>query len=307
VAEARAAHVLGSTLAHMGEHGRAWRDGIAAAFADRAAGDGVITRATEVARDEGSDAPSLVAARSVEAVVARDRLVAEAMHDLASGCGSPSGPRLLPYHSRRNAARNALRTFLAVLASGAVLMAAGLPSASASLLFVCVLSGLSANSPDPWKFSVGALVAIPLAAVAAGVTEFVVLDGADAFPLLAIALLPTILAGCLLMSAGKPALFGIGFLLIVFTPALMSLANPQAYNPNTFLNQVLFIALAALMLAAAIAAVLPTDDGRRRRWMLSDARRELFAAAEGRRPGRMTTEEASFRAADRLGQVASLG
>ncbi len=306
VAEARAAHVLGSTLASMGKHGPAWRDDIAAAFTDQAAGDAMLLRAAEAAADEASDPPRLVAARSIEAVVARDRLVVDAMRDMVSGLGPSSGPRLASYHSRHNAARNALRTFLAVLISGAVLVAAGLPSASGSLLFVCVLSGLSANSPDPRKFIAGALVAIPLAAVAAGVTEFVVLDGADAFPLLAIALLPTILAGCLLMSAGKPALFGIGFLLIVFTPALMSLANPQAYNPNTFLNQVLFIALAALLLATAITTVLPTDDARRRRWMLADTRRELFAAADGRRPGRLTHEEASFRSADRLGQLAGL-
>ena len=306
VREARAARILAATLAFAGEDGPSWRARVTEALDDREAADRLLARAARVVEAEGASLPRLIAARGVAAVVGRDRTVADAVRDLAAGRGPARGPRLKLYRSRRAAGRNALRTFLAILISSAFLVVSGLPAASASLLFVCILAGLSANSPDPRGFMVGALVAIPLAAVAAGVTEFLVLDGVDAFPLLALALLPTVLAAGLLMTAGKPALSGIGFLLLVFTPALMSLANPQSYNPSGYLNESLFIVTSAVLLAAAIVTLLPTDDARRRGWMLSSTRRELTEAVRGRRRGRLTLEEASFRAADRLGQLAGL-
>ena len=304
--EVRAARIFGATLSFMGQHGPEWRDHAASAIDTEAEAELLIERANRVIADRHANAPQLIAARSMEAVVRSAHSVEEAFVEMMSGRGTARGPRLPAYHPRRGAARNALRTFLSVLAAAAILILAGLPSASGSLLFVCILAGLSVNSADPWKFMVGALVAIPLAGVTAGITEFLILDGADAYPLLAIALLPTILAGCLLMSAGKPALFGIGFLFIVFTPALMSLANPQSYNPFVYLNQTLFIAVAAVLLATAIAVLLPTDDVRRRRWMIGDARRDLRDAIEGRHRGGLATDEASFRAADLIAQLAAL-
>ena len=44
------------------------------------------------------------------------------------------------------------------------------------------------------------------------------LDGVDQFPLLVLGMGPTIVVASLLLSAGKPMIYGIGFLLIVFFP-----------------------------------------------------------------------------------------
>jgi hypothetical protein len=44
---------------------------------------------------------------------------------------------------------------------------------------VGIFVALSANTPSPRKFAAAAVIALPIAALLAGVTEFLVLDGVD--------------------------------------------------------------------------------------------------------------------------------
>jgi len=76
---------------------------------------------------------------------------------------------------------------------------------------------------------------MPIAALLAGVTEFLILDGVDQFPLLAIGMAPTVLAAALLSTSPNPKLGMIAFLTLIFFVVILSPANPPGYNPETWL------------------------------------------------------------------------
>jgi len=63
----------------------------------------------------------------------------------------------------------------------------------------------SANTRTRSAFAAEAVIAMPIAALLAGVTEFLILDGVDQFPLLAIGMAPVVLAGALLVDQPQSA------------------------------------------------------------------------------------------------------
>jgi hypothetical protein len=65
-----------------------------------------------------------------------------------------------------------------------------LPAASVSLSFVVLITRLAATTPNPRCFTTIALVGTPIAVVLTGMLEFIILNGTDAFPVLAIAIAP---------------------------------------------------------------------------------------------------------------------
>jgi uncharacterized membrane protein YccC len=137
------------------------------------------------------------------------------------------------------------------------------------------------------------------------VTEFLILDGHDQFPLLAIGMAPSVIAAALLYTMPKPRLASIGFFLLVFFPVLLSPTNPQDYNPETYLYSSLMAITAVILLFVLLRTILPTSDALRRRWYLASARAELRDLLAGRR-SRRRDDDASFRDADRIGQLAAL-
>src|SRR5262249_44090643 len=138
-----------------------------------------------------------------------------------------------------------------------------------------------------------------------GILEFSVLNGASDFPLLAIGLAPFLIGAALLTSLPNPALSGLGRVLLIFISATLAASNPQTYNPQTFLFTSLFICLAIALLVAVLPLIPPVSDEQRRRWLLASARNELrkvLGPAE-----RYAPEEATFRDATRIGQIAASG
>ena len=146
---------------------------------------------------------------------------------------------------------------------------------------------------------------MPIAALLAGVTEFLILDGVDQFPLLAIGMAPSVLAAALLFTIPNPRLAGIGFLVLVFFPVMLSPTNPQSYNPETYLFSSLMAITAVILLFVLVRTILPTSDALRRRWCLASARAEMRGLLAGGRSRRLD-DEALFRDADRIGQLAAL-
>jgi hypothetical protein len=198
-----------------------------------------------------------------------------------------------------------MRAFLAVLISAVLFSLGGWPLASQGVALVGVIVALSANNPTPQAFTANAVVAITVAALLAGVTEFLILDGVDQFPLLAIGMAPSVLAAALLFTIPNPRLASIGFLLLVFFPVIFSPTNPQAYNPQTYLFSSFLAITSVILLFVLLRTILPTSDVLRRRWYLLSARaemRDLLAGGHDRRP----EDEALFRDADRIGQLAAL-
>jgi hypothetical protein len=92
---------------------------------------------------------------------------------------------------------------------------------------------------------------------------------------------------------------------LVFFPVMLSPTNPQSYNPETYLFTSFMAITSAILLFVLLRTVLPTADALRRRWYLTSARAEMRDLLAGGRSRRLD-DEALFRDADRIGQLAAL-
>jgi uncharacterized membrane protein YccC len=229
----------------------------------------------------------------------------DAIEDLQAGRHPQRRIRAPIYRSRREALRNALRAFVAVVISALLFSLGGWPFASQGIALVGVLVALSANTPNPQAFAAGAVIAMPIAVLLGGVTEFLILDGVDQFPLLAIGMAPSVLAAALLFTVPNPKLAPIAFLVLVFFPVILSPANPQAYDPDTYLFFSIIALTSVILLFVLLRIVLPTSDALRWHWYLTSARAEMLELLAGGRSWYLD-DEALFRDADRIGQLAAL-
>jgi hypothetical protein len=235
----------------------------------------------------------------------RDREVREGLAALKSCVGPLHSWRTPFYRSHRLAAEAGLRAGLWLAMVSACFVLSGWPLTDVSLTQVAVLIGLGATTPNPRGFTVLGFIVTPMAAILAGVLEFVVL-GVTSFPLLALGLAPFVMGSVLLMTLSNQVLSGLGRLNLIFMLVIFGPSNPQIYNPETFLDVSLFVGLAAALLLMAQALIPPVSDERRRQWLLGSARRELDRLPSRRVP-RYGPEEAMFRDAVRIRQIAGEG
>jgi hypothetical protein len=238
-------------------------------------------------------------------LLVENRRAQDAIEDLRAGRRPPRRVHAPIYRSRRAAARTGLRAFLVVLISAMLLSLGGWPFASLGVGLVGVIIALSANSPNPQALVAAAVVAVLVAMLLAGVTEFLILDGVDQFPLLAIGMAPSVLAAALLFTMPNPRLAPIGFLVLILFPLILSPTNPQSYNPEAYLFFSFMAITSVILLSVLMRTVLPTSDALRRRWCLTSARAEMRGLLAGRRSRRLD-DEALFRDADRIGQLVAL-
>jgi uncharacterized membrane protein YccC len=201
--------------------------------------------------------------------------------------------------------RNGVRAFLTVVLSGILFALGGWPFTSLGVTLVGITMALSATTPNPRAFATGAVVAMPVAALLAGVTEFLILDGVDQFPLLAIGMAPVVLAAALLLTCANQRLASIAFLVLVFFVVILSPTNPQVYNPETYLFSSFMAITSVVLLFVLLRTVLPTSDALRRYWYLTSARADIRDLPAGGR-SRSLDDGALFRDADRIGQLAGL-
>jgi hypothetical protein len=244
-------------------------------------------------------------ARHALDLLIENRRAQDAIEDLQAGRRPQRRIHAPIYRSRRAAARNGLRAFLAVLISAILLSLGGWPFASLGLALVGLTIAFSANTPNPRGFAVCIAIAMPIAALLAGVTEFLILDGVDQFPLLAIGMAPVVLAGALLSTSPNQRLASTAYLALVFFLVILAPANPQVYDPETYLFSSLMAITSVILLFVLLRTVLLTSDALRRRWYLTSARAEMRDLLAGGRPRRLDNE-ALFRDADRIGQLAAL-
>ena len=239
-------------------------------------------------------------------VLRRDREAGEALANLAAGARPAHAWHTPLYRAHRFAVEAGVRAALWVAMASAVFVLGGWSATAISLTQVAVVVGLGATAPDPRRFTLLALITGLIAALCAGVLEFLVLDGATEFPLLALALAPVIVGSALLLARPNAAVSAAGRLILINVLVILGLSNPPSYNPETFLDVSLFVILAAVLMVAAQALIPPVSDERRRRWMIDSARRELERLPSSE-PARYAPEEAMFRDAVRIGQIAALG
>ncbi|KQT49985.1 fusaric acid resistance protein [Methylobacterium sp. Leaf456] len=207
----------------------------------------------------------------------------------------------LPTHRDFQVAlRAALRVAIAFGLTAGFFILAGLPQTSFALVQVAATCALSSVTPDPKKFARGVLIGMPLAALCAGTILFVMLNGNQGFPLLAIALAPVVFLACFLSL--NPPTFTVGFITLVFTPVLIAPENPQSYDPQTFLMNALLVVIAAIILFLTVRLVLPISASQHRAFALEEARRDLVEALSGE--GGDATARTSLNA-DRLVQFSA--
>jgi uncharacterized membrane protein YccC len=210
-----------------------------------------------------------------------------------------------PLHrSYRTAAESGVRAVAWFAIASAFYIWAGWPAASVSLSFVALITGLGATTPNPRGFTAITLVGTPIAAVLTGILEFIILNGADAFPLLAIGLAPFMIGSALLMTSKKLLWSSLGRVNLTFIIIILAPSNPQTYNPQAFLFTSLFIVAAASLLLVAQTLIPPVSDDKRKMRLLAEARGEL------QDPAHQTgepSEEATFRDASRIGQFLAAG
>ena len=119
---------------------------------------------------------------------------------------------------------------------------------------------------------------MPIAALLAGVTEFLILDGVDQFPLLAIGMAPSVLAAALLLHDPQPET-GLdrvpGARLLPRDPVPDESA--AATTPKAYLFSSFMAITSVILLFVLLRTVLPTSDALRRRWYLTSAQAEMRA------------------------------
>jgi uncharacterized membrane protein YccC len=208
------------------------------------------------------------------------------------------------YRSYRIAAESGVRAALWLAIASAFYVWAGWPAASVSLSFVALMIGLGATAPNPRGFTAIALFAAPIAIVLTGILEFIILNGADDFPLLAIGLAPFVVGAALLITSKNLLWSSIGRTILPYTMLILAPNNPQTYNPQAFLFTSVFIIAAAAFLLAAQTLIPPISDDKRGMRLLAEVRSEL---QEPFLRNEEAPEEATFRDASRMGQFLAFG
>lgn len=250
-------------------------------------------------QDEDSELVPTSPSWLVKYLIRADEKVRGSLDDLNAGRRPPRAWRAPLYRSHRIAAEAGIRAGVSFLIAAAIFTISGWTTTDVALSLVAVILGLGATTPDPRAFTMIAVVAVPIASLMTGILEFVVLNGATAFPLLAISLAPFMIGAALLMTLPNRILSALGRLNLVFILVLLAPSNPQIYNPQTFLLSVLLLLLATGLLFAAQILIPPVSDDHRRRWLLASARRDLKHLPSQRKQD-LEPEEAMFRDSGRV-------
>lgn len=255
------------------------------------------------AQGDGDTTASL--AWTLKELLRRDEQVRQNLAALRTDKRPPCHWRGLIYRSHRAAVEGGIRAAIWVALAGMFLAYAGWPAANTSLVLIGAFVGLGAITPNSRATTVLALVAAPIAGVLAGLLEFVVLNGVDAFTLLAIGLAPLVIGVALLISVPNRIVSALGRFILIYAAIIFSPTNPQTYDAQSYVIFFLLACVGPGVLLATQFLVPPVSQERRRRWMLLSAREE-FAQGPSRER-RHEPEEEMFRDAGRIGQILSAG
>ncbi len=242
---------------------------------------------------------------TLKELLRRDEQVRQNLAALRTDKRPPCHWRALIYRSDRVAVEGGIRAAIWLALAGMVLAYAGWPAASSALSLVGITVGLGALTPNSRVATALSLIAAPIAGVVAGVVEFVILDGADDFPLLAIGLAPLVIGTALLIASPNRTLSALGRVTLIFAVTTFLPSNPQTYDAQSYIFFFLFNCVAPGLLLALQFIVPPVSENRRRRWLLLSARRELAQVPSADR--RFEPEEEMFRDAGRIGHILSAG
>ncbi len=141
-----------------------------------------------------------------------------------------------------------------------VLVYAGWPAASSALSLVGITIGLGALTPNSRVATALSLIAAPIAGIVAGGVEFVILDGVDDFPLLAIGLAPLVIGAALLIASPNRTLSALGRVSLIFAVTTFLPSNPQVYDAQAYVFAFLCNCVAPGLLLATQFLVPPVSE-----------------------------------------------
>jgi uncharacterized membrane protein YccC len=301
VRQVAAARTIGAILHEHDDRRNDLVDAVLRELSQTAEGE---NRNVLIGHDCSADSPLFVAGWEARVLLAQRRRALSSFDLLRAGTAA-RGPVLPLFRTREAAFRNALRLFLAILIASFSLSLLSWPSVSTVMLMFAAVIAISTNVANPKKFARDASVAILLACAVTGITEFVILDGADSFPLLAIGLAPSIIGPGLLVASGNPKIAPVGTLMLIFTPLLLLVSNPPNYDPRIYLIAGSLNIISIIFLFITTTVLLPTSDDSKRAWLLRSLRRD-FRLAFGKKPLPYDVDGAAFRDADREVQLTAL-
>jgi uncharacterized membrane protein YccC len=249
--------------------------------------------------------PLLVAASAAQVFMSQSRRALASLDMMRTGRSSPPAPSLPRLLTREAAFRNALRLFLAMLIGSTLLILSGWPSVSNVMVMFAAVAAISVTAASPQEFARNALIAMFSAVALIGITEFLILDGTDSLPMLALGWAPTIIGSCLLATSGNPRLAPVGTLILVFMPLIFLPSNPPNYDPQFYLTEATFNIVSVVLLFVTVGVLLPTSDDRKRAWILRSLHRDFRRALTEARLS-CDPDEVAFRDADRECQLEAL-
>lgn len=160
------------------------------------------------------------------------------------------------------AALNAVRTAIVTGLAALFCIYAGWTGATFLLVQISAVVALLGMQPNPTRAAILFGTQFPLAIVAAGLVEFLLLPQAGDFVLFTLAVAPFALLACAL--ARHPRLgAGAGTGMLIWYVLVLGPANPPSYNLTTFFNLALEMIGAVLSVIIGFAVILPVAPPRR--------------------------------------------
>ncbi|MDE7547280.1 FUSC family protein [Acetobacter fabarum] len=157
---------------------------------------------------------------------------------------------------------NGLRTLIGFSVAAGLCIISDIPATYSALSQVAIILTLAATTYNVRGFGMGALLGTPLAILVAAVLNFGVLPHGADMPFLAMAIIPVIFGGCLLLMHPKTAT--VGFNAGVFFFVILGVADQQNYEPSTFIDRNVLYLFAAIIIFIALVLLLPPSASRRR-------------------------------------------
>ncbi|GEN62811.1 FUSC family protein [Acetobacter oeni] len=155
-----------------------------------------------------------------------------------------------------------LRLLIGFSMAAGLCILTGIPQSYAALSQTAIVLTLAATTYNVRAFGLGAMIGMPLAVVTAAVLNFGVLTKGSDMIFFALAVMPVIFGGCLLLL--NPKTSAIGFNAGVFFFVILGVADQQSFDPSAFISRNEQYLFAAVIIFIALTLLLPPSARSRR-------------------------------------------
>jgi uncharacterized membrane protein YccC len=216
----------------------------------------------EALPDGASELPQVFLLEHLDDLVTQHGLALDGLAALTLGRQPLRRVRLPSHHDWVGAALNGTRTAIVAGLAALFCIYAGWSGATFLLVQISAVVTLLGMAPDPTRAAVLLGAQFPLAIVACGLVQFLLLPQVGDFVPFALAVAPFALLSCAL--ARLPALgMGSGSGMLVWYVLMLAPTNPPNYDLAAFLNLALEMIGSALAMIIGFAVILPVSPRRR--------------------------------------------